>query len=125
MNRPAWLQECRTGATRTLSRAAFPCPSRAIGRPSGVLFTVLRALVAASRGGGGELPAMEGGDFHPYRRAWATARKDLPIKDVAHAGGWRDLRSLDNCYQQVDPSTLLALVTHPAKVRELKEPKSS
>jgi integrase len=70
-----------------------------------------------------DLEPLEGGDFHPYRRAWATARKDLPAQDVANAGGWRDLRSLENCYQQVDAKTLLAVVTHSAKVRELKEAK--
>jgi hypothetical protein len=35
------------------------------------------------------LAPLDGSDFHAYRRAWATARKHLPIKDVAEAGGWR------------------------------------
>ena len=34
-----------------------------------------------------ELEPLEGSDFHAYRRAWATARKHLPLKDVAEAGG--------------------------------------
>ncbi|HEX5437497.1 MAG TPA: tyrosine-type recombinase/integrase [Gemmatimonadaceae bacterium] len=66
-----------------------------------------------------ELTPMDGGDFHPYRRAWATARKHLPAQDVAAAGGWRDLRSLERCYQQVDPQTLLTVVSEPTKVREV------
>ena len=37
-----------------------------------------------------ELPKLAGGQFsYPYRRLWATERKDLPVQDVAAAGGWR------------------------------------
>jgi hypothetical protein len=35
------------------------------------------------------LEPLQGRDFHPYRRAWATARKHLPLPDVAHARGWK------------------------------------
>jgi hypothetical protein len=61
---------------------------------------------------------IEGGNFHPYRSVWATARNHLPAQDVAAAGGWRDLRSLEKCYQQVDPATLLSVVSEPRRVRE-------
>jgi integrase len=67
-----------------------------------------------------ELPQLEGGDFHAYRRAWATARKHLPAADVAHAGGWRDLRSLERSYQRVDEETLLSVVLEPRKVRDVQ-----
>jgi integrase len=67
-----------------------------------------------------ELCPLEGGDFHPYRRKWATERKHQPTKDVAVAGGWRDLRSLEQSYQQVDPETLLAVMTEPRKLREVR-----
>ena len=30
-----------------------------------------------------KLPKIDGGDFHPYRRKWATERKHLPDVDVA------------------------------------------
>ena len=56
--------------------------------------------------------------FHAYRRKWATERKHLPAKDVAEAGGWLDLRSLEQCYQQVDEATLLQVVSEPRKLRE-------
>jgi hypothetical protein len=69
-----------------------------------------------------ELEPLEGGDFHPYRRAWATARKHLPAQDVAAAGGWRNLRSLERCYQQIDEQTLLAVVTEPRRLREVANP---
>ena len=34
------------------------------------------------------------------------------------AGGWRDIATLQQCYQQSDEMTLLAIVTDPAKLRE-------
>jgi hypothetical protein len=44
-----------------------------------------------------------------FRRVWATERKDLPLKDVAAAGGWRDTGTLLR-YQQPDEATLRAVV---------------
>lgn len=67
-----------------------------------------------------KLEKMDGGDFHPYRRKWATERKHLPDADVAAAGGWLDTRSLKTAYQQVDPETLLAVVSEPRKLREVR-----
>jgi integrase len=69
-----------------------------------------------------KLPKIDGGDFHPYRRKWATERKHLPDVDVARAGGWseKDPRALKTSYQQVDDATLLAVVSEPTKLREAK-----
>lgn len=66
------------------------------------------------------LEPLEGGDFHPYRRKWATERKHLPDADVMAAGGWSDSRSLKQSYQQVDDETLLAVVSEPRKLREAR-----
>ena len=52
------------------------------------------------------LAPLDGSDFHAYRRAWATARKHLPLKDVAAAGGWCSTASLLRCYTQVDDATI-------------------
>lgn len=41
-----------------------------------------------------------------FRRLWATERKDLSLKDVAAAGGWKDVTTLLGCYQQPDEDTL-------------------
>jgi integrase len=48
----------------------------------------------------------DGGRWHVFRRAWATARKHLPVQDVAAAGGWSDLNTLLTVYQQPDEETM-------------------
>ena len=57
----------------------------------------------------GKIDKPKGGLWHMFRRAWATERKDLPLKDVAAAGGWRDTSTLLR-YQQPDEETLRAVV---------------
>lgn len=52
----------------------------------------------------------DGSLWHVFRRMWATDRKHLPPKDVAAAGGWRDISTLVNCYQQPDEATIKAVV---------------
>ena len=66
-----------------------------------------------------KLTKLVGGLWHPYRRAWATARKHLPLTDVAAAGGGRDTETLLTCYQQPDTQTLLAVMAEERKVREI------
>ena len=56
-----------------------------------------------------ERAKLTGGFWHPYRRKWATERKHLSLKDVAAAGGWKDVETLTTCYQQPDTDTLLAV----------------
>jgi len=57
----------------------------------------------------GQLVKPVGSAWHMFRRVWATERKDLPLKDVAAAGGWRDTSTLLR-YQQPDDATLRAVV---------------
>ena len=57
-----------------------------------------------------ELEHMEHGGWHMFRRGWATARKHLPLVDVAQAGGWRDTATVIKAYQHPDPKTTLAVV---------------
>lgn len=59
----------------------------------------------------GELPKLDGGLWHPYRRMWASTRMHLPLKAVADAGGWKDTGTLMTCYQRTDESTLLAVMS--------------
>lgn len=67
----------------------------------------------------GEIPKLEGGLWHPYRRKWATERKGHSLKDVAAAGGWHDTETLLKCYQQPDKATLLAVMSEERKVSEV------
>ena len=64
------------------------------------------------------MPHLEQGCWHPYRRMWATARKHLPIQDVAQAGGWKNHAVLATLYQQADPETIYRVVSEPAELRE-------
>jgi len=43
---------------------------------------------------------------------WATDRKSLPVKDVAAAGGWKDIMTLMECYQQPEEETLRSVVEY-------------
>jgi integrase len=56
------------------------------------------------------LPHLERGGWHAFRRAWATARKHLPVQDVMAAGGWRDVAALQSAYQGADPATIRQVV---------------
>jgi len=54
------------------------------------------------------------GGWHMLRRGWATARKHLPIKDVATAGGWTDMETPASIYQQTDPETMRKVTAYVA-----------
>jgi len=66
-----------------------------------------------------KIEKLVGGLWHPYRRKWATERQHIPLKDVAAVGGWTDTETLLTRYQQADPTTMLAVMSEPTKVREL------
>jgi hypothetical protein len=62
------------------------------------------------------LDTLDGGLWHAYRRKWATERKDLPLKDVAAASGWKDVRTLLTCYQHADEATMLKVMESRVKL---------
>ncbi|HYK82205.1 MAG TPA: tyrosine-type recombinase/integrase [Gemmatimonadales bacterium] len=65
-----------------------------------------------------ELEHVNGLGFHGSRRRWATARKGLPLADVAEAGGWtKDSTALLTCYTMADDETTEAVVLHERPVR--------
>ncbi len=64
-----------------------------------------------------ELEPLRGGVWHPFRRAWASKRKHLSLKDVAYAGGWKDTSTLLRCYQQPDPETIEEVVLGSRQLR--------
>jgi hypothetical protein len=51
-----------------------------------------------------------------YRRRWATEWKEVPLKDVAAAGGWKDVTTLLTCYQHVDEATMLKVMELPVRL---------
>ena len=59
---------------------------------------------------------LDGGLWHAYRRKWATERTELPLKDVAAAGGWKDVTTLLTSYQQADEATMLKVMASPIKL---------
>ena len=62
------------------------------------VFRMSRLLRSAYERAG--LETLEGGLWHPWRRKWATERKDMPLRDVAEAGGWRDPNTLLVCRRE-------------------------
>jgi integrase len=64
------------------------------------------------------LPKLDGGLWHAYRRKWAIERKHLPARDVAAAGGWKDVSTLLEVYQQADDESILAVTSETRKLRE-------
>lgn len=73
-------------------------------------------LVVAEKHAG--LPKLIGGLWHPYRRKWATERKNHSLKDVAAAAGWKDIDTLIRSYQQPTNDALLAVMSESGKVRD-------
>ncbi len=62
------------------------------------------------------LEPLRGGLWHPFRRKFATERKHMPLRDVATAGGWKEPRTLLQCYQQPDDATLQEVVLEAPKL---------
>lgn len=93
----------------------FPAP-KAEGKPWGQRYTwgLLRKAERAAK-----VEHLERGAFHPYRRKWVRERKHLPRADVAAAGGWLSVQTLD-IYDGADDQTLLEVVSETRKLREAK-----
>ncbi len=65
-----------------------------------------------------KLTKLDGSLWHAYRRKWAIERKHLPLKDVAAAGGWKDVSTLLEVYQQSDEESVLAVTSVTLKLGE-------
>ncbi|MBK7908598.1 MAG: hypothetical protein IPJ78_18870 [Gemmatimonadetes bacterium] len=46
-----------------------------------------------------KLPPRKKGGWHMFRRGWATARKHMPLQEVAKGGGWIGRATVTMCYQ--------------------------
>jgi hypothetical protein len=90
----------------------------------------LASLVAVAnwptKYGGTVLHELEYGTLAPFgsRTAKATERKHLPLKDVAAAGGLRDVETLLECYQQPDADTLRAVMEGGRALHEPRAPRN-
>jgi hypothetical protein len=70
------------------------------------------------------LERLKGGVWHPYRRKWATERKDRAVVAVKAAGGWRDTSTLLTRYQHTDGECMLRVMEVPEKHRSLAQGES-
>ncbi len=64
-----------------------------------------------------KLEHVPGFGWHAFRRMWATKRKHHALKDLAAAGGWKDLETLQTVYQAADPERIEAAVLEAAPLR--------
>jgi integrase len=63
-----------------------------------------------------KLPKQDGTGIHGLRRKFATERKHLPVQDVASVGGWKDLDTLLQVYQQPDEATQRRVLSEPRRI---------
>ena len=80
--------------------------------------TVLARYLLVRAESGAELPHVDRGAFHAYRRLFASERKHLPDVDLMRAGGWRDLATMKRSYQQADSATTLRVIENEPETRE-------
>jgi integrase len=113
-------REMRSAINRILERRGigagylFPAPNHP-NRP--VTIEVASAWLRKAEKLAG-VEKQKGSLWHAYRRKWATERKYLPAVDVAAAGGWSDITTLTQVYQQADLQTMYRVVSEPAKLVE-------
>jgi integrase len=65
-----------------------------------------------------QVPKLDGSLWHAYSRKWAIERKQFALRDVAEAGGWKDVNTLLEVYQQPDEASVLAVTSVTTKLRE-------
>lgn len=51
------------------------------------------------------VPAHDRYGWHSLRRKFASEFKAIPLKDLAHLGGWKDPATILKCYQTPDEAT--------------------
>jgi integrase len=113
------LQRFRVDCPAIGNALLFPSPKDP-AKPVSIYLARSWLLRAYERAG---IKREPGGLWHPFRRKWATQRKEYPLRDVAAAGGWSDVQTLLTCYQQPDPETLRAVVDGKKLTQKLTQPK--
>ncbi|MGI8548119.1 MAG: tyrosine-type recombinase/integrase [Gemmatimonadaceae bacterium] len=64
------------------------------------------------------LPPLDGGQYHPYRRKFATERKHLPHLVVMHLMGIKDLKTFVECYAQVSDTDMSEALRGAVRLRD-------
>ena len=62
------------------------------------------------------LPKLRGGRWHPYRRLFATELRAVPVHDVAAAGGWKSVETVQRIYQQAEAKGVLGAVQRVGQI---------
>jgi integrase len=97
-----WLKRARHTRRAIGDAWIFPAPGRA-GHP----VTRHRARTWWDRME--ELAGVEpepGRGWHSLRRKFATELKGVPLRDLAHLGGWKSAQTILKCYQKPDDATM-------------------
>jgi hypothetical protein len=71
------------------------------------------------------LPKLPRGVWHPYRRKWSKERKHLPATDVMAAGGWKDIKTFMDSYNEPDMDTMRRVAEDPERKRMAARTSSS
>ncbi|HTK55063.1 MAG TPA: site-specific integrase, partial [Gemmatimonadaceae bacterium] len=67
-----------------------------------------------------KVPKLARGEWHAWRRLWATERRAMPVQDIAAVGGWRSLAVLRSVYQHADAAGMLSAVEPPRSAPEAR-----
>lgn len=60
----------------------------------------------------GLLEDVTGLGWHSLRRKFASAFRELPLKDLAVLDGWKDTRTIVQCYQQGSEERMRKAIRH-------------
>ena len=63
------------------------------------------------------LPKDQRFGWHSLRRKFASELKTMPLKDLAHLGGWKDPATILKCYQKPDEATQRAALAQRQTLR--------
>lgn len=98
----AALREARARRPGIGAGWLFPAPRKS-DQPCdrGMMSVWFRRAIAIA---GVSVPPKTG--FHALRRKFATELKDVPLVDLCDLGGWKDAKTILQCYQSSDPVTM-------------------
>jgi integrase len=102
----------------TLGAGAYLFPAPRNANAPGDRETLAVFLRRAEKAAGVERLAHDA--FHGLRRKWRSERRHLPDADVAEAGGWSSIQTMNRAYLQADRYGVLDAVLNPQRLREVQ-----